>query len=65
MASSATHGDAIAALEEIKAPPGVVLPPREIKGMFSPRTPGGTPILTFGSYSREDSRLCSAEWYRV
>ena len=32
MAPSATNGDAIAALEEIKAPPGVVLPPREIKG---------------------------------
>jgi splicing factor 3A subunit 1 len=32
MAPSATNGDPIAALEEIKAPPGVVLPPREIKG---------------------------------
>jgi splicing factor 3A subunit 1 len=32
MAPSAVHGDAIAVLEEIKAPPGVVLPPKEIKG---------------------------------
>jgi len=32
MAPSATNGDAIAALEEIKAPTGVVLPPKEIKG---------------------------------
>ena len=32
MAPSATNGDAIAVLEEIKAPPGVVLPPKEIKG---------------------------------
>lgn len=35
MAPSATNGDAIAALEEIKAPPGVILPPREIKGATS------------------------------
>lgn len=35
MAPSATNGDAIAALEEIKAPQGVVLPPKEIKGMPS------------------------------
>ena len=33
MAPSATNDDAIAVLEEIKAPPGVVLPPKEIKGM--------------------------------
>jgi len=32
MAPSAATNDAVAALEEIKAPPGVVLPPREIKG---------------------------------
>jgi len=32
MAPSAANGDAIAMLEEIKAPQGVVLPPREIKG---------------------------------
>lgn len=32
MAPLATNGDAIAMLEEIKAPQGVVLPPREIKG---------------------------------
>jgi hypothetical protein len=32
MGPSAANGDAIAVLEEIKAPPGVVLPPREIKG---------------------------------
>jgi splicing factor 3A subunit 1 len=32
MAPSATNGDAIAGLEEIRAPPGVVLPPKEIKG---------------------------------
>jgi splicing factor 3A subunit 1 len=35
MAPSATNGDAMAVLEEIKAPPGVVLPPREIKGELS------------------------------
>ncbi|XMA14813.1 hypothetical protein WAI453_007604 [Rhynchosporium graminicola] len=34
MAPSATNGDAIAALEEIKAPAGVVLPPREIKAIL-------------------------------
>ncbi|KAI9050463.1 hypothetical protein LZ554_005626 [Drepanopeziza brunnea f. sp. 'monogermtubi'] len=34
MAPSATNGDAIAALEEIKAPQGVVLPPREIKAIL-------------------------------
>lgn len=33
MAPSATNSDAIGVLEEIKAPPGVVLPPKEIKGM--------------------------------
>jgi splicing factor 3A subunit 1 len=38
MAPSATNGDAIAVLEEIKAPPGVVLPPKEIKG-----APNGLP----------------------
>jgi splicing factor 3A subunit 1 len=32
MAPSATNGDHIAALEEIKPPQGVVLPPKEIKG---------------------------------
>jgi splicing factor 3A subunit 1 len=32
MAPSATNGDPIAALEEIKPPQGVVLPPKEIKG---------------------------------
>jgi splicing factor 3A subunit 1 len=35
MAPSATSGDTIAVLEEIKAPAGVVLPPREIKGTRS------------------------------
>ncbi|KAL2065459.1 hypothetical protein VTL71DRAFT_3129 [Oculimacula yallundae] len=34
MAPSATNGDAVAALEEIKAPAGVVLPPREIKAIL-------------------------------
>merc|ERR1711964_835690 len=34
MAPSATNGDAIAVLEEIKAPAGVVLPPREIKAIL-------------------------------
>lgn len=32
MAPSATVPDALAALDEIKAPAGVVLPPKEIKG---------------------------------
>jgi splicing factor 3A subunit 1 len=36
MASLATNGDAMAALEDIQAPPGVVLPPKEIKGASSP-----------------------------
>lgn len=31
MAPSTTNGDAMAVLEEIKAPSGVVLPPKEIK----------------------------------
>lgn len=31
MAPSATNGDTMIALEEIKSPDGVVLPPREIK----------------------------------
>jgi len=39
MAPSATNGDAITVLEEIKAPPGVVLPPKEIKGMSRNRLP--------------------------
>ncbi|KAH8686043.1 Pre-mRNA splicing factor PRP21 like protein-domain-containing protein [Tricladium varicosporioides] len=34
MAPSATNGDAVAALEEIKAPQGVVLPPKEIKAIL-------------------------------
>ncbi|KIN07701.1 hypothetical protein OIDMADRAFT_47597 [Oidiodendron maius Zn] len=34
MAPSATNGDAMAVLEEIKAPPGVVLPPKEIKAIL-------------------------------
>lgn len=34
MAPSATNGDAIAALDEIKAPAGVVLPPKEIKAIL-------------------------------
>ncbi|KAH8589179.1 Pre-mRNA splicing factor PRP21 like protein-domain-containing protein [Bisporella sp. PMI_857] len=34
MAPSATNGDALAALEEIKAPAGVVLPPKEIKAIL-------------------------------
>jgi splicing factor 3A subunit 1 len=34
MALSATNGDAIAALDEIKAPAGVVLPPKEIKAIL-------------------------------
>jgi hypothetical protein len=32
MAPSGTNGDAAAILDEIKAPDGVVLPPKEIKG---------------------------------
>jgi hypothetical protein len=32
MAPSALNGDGMGSLEEIKAPQGVVLPPREIKG---------------------------------
>lgn len=32
MAPSATDGDILGGLEEIKAPAGVVLPPKEIKG---------------------------------
>lgn len=32
MAAPGTNGDAFAALDEIKPPPGVVLPPKEIKG---------------------------------
>ncbi|KAL5331019.1 hypothetical protein ACEPPN_000546 [Leptodophora sp. 'Broadleaf-Isolate-01'] len=34
MAPSATNGDSIAVLEDIKAPAGVVLPPREIKAIL-------------------------------
>ncbi|TVY57957.1 Pre-mRNA-splicing factor, partial [Lachnellula cervina] len=34
MAPSAANGDHVAALEEIKAPPGVVLPPKEIKAIL-------------------------------
>ncbi len=34
MAPSALNGDGMGSLEEIKAPQGVVLPPREIKGAF-------------------------------
>ncbi len=35
MAPSAINGDAFAILDEIKAPAGVVIPPKEIKGMYS------------------------------
>ena len=35
MAPSATNGDGMSSLEEIKAPAGVVLPPKEIKGKSS------------------------------
>jgi splicing factor 3A subunit 1 len=35
MASSAANGDALAALDEIRAPAGVVIPPKEIKGKIS------------------------------
>jgi splicing factor 3A subunit 1 len=35
MAPSATNGDALAVLDEIKAPAGVVIPPKEIKGKIS------------------------------
>jgi len=34
MAPAATYGDAIAVLEDIKAPQGVVLPPKEIKAIL-------------------------------
>jgi hypothetical protein len=61
MAPSATNGDAIAVLEDIKAPPGVVLPPKEIKGtsrnLFGSRSANAS-----HSDPREDSRLRSAEW---
>jgi splicing factor 3A subunit 1 len=33
MAPLTTNGDALAVLDEIKAPEGVVLPPKEIKGL--------------------------------
>lgn len=39
MAPSATTPDALAALDEIKAPAGVVLPPKEIKGQRPPSLP--------------------------
>jgi hypothetical protein len=34
MAPSATNGDALAVLDDIRAPAGVVIPPKEIKGTF-------------------------------
>lgn len=34
MAPSLINGDVLAALDEIKAPAGVVIPPKEIKGQF-------------------------------
>lgn len=33
MAPASAHPDALAQLDEIKAPAGVVLPPKEIKGL--------------------------------
>ena len=38
MAPVAMNGDTMAALEDIQAPPGVVLPPKEIKGASSHAT---------------------------
>lgn len=60
MAPAAT-GDAIAVLEDIKAPPGVVLPPKEIKGT-SRNLSGSRSANTSASDPREDSRLRSAKW---
>jgi hypothetical protein len=57
MAPLANAPDALAVLDEIKAPAGVVLPPKEIKG-----APLGTiksrNVLTFISYPRKDCWLC-------
>ena len=50
MAPSAITPDALAALDEIKAPAGVVLPPKEIKGQRPPSSARTTPLdnlLTF------------------
>jgi len=60
MAPSATNGDAIAVLEEIKAPAGVVLPPREIKGTRS-KSKLSSYLLTPFSYPRKDSRIRGAQ----
>ena len=40
MAPSALEDDVAAVLDEIKAPKGIVLPPKEIKGMHATPTHG-------------------------
>jgi hypothetical protein len=54
------NGDSIAALEEIKPPPGVVLPPKEIKGS-SPSAYIALSANINRSYSGKDSRLRRSE----
>ena len=56
MAPSATNGDAIAVLDDIKAPQGVVLPPKEIKGMAIHLHFGAFTDLSF-SNPRKDRRV--------
>jgi hypothetical protein len=51
MAPSAINGDVIAALDEIKAPAGVVIPPKEIKGQFIALHVSGSKLIIINSYS--------------
>jgi hypothetical protein len=66
MAPSATNGDALAALDEIRAPAGVVIPPKEIKGTFPHPVLRETEIVNKKySYPREDRWICGAKWHSV
>lgn len=66
MAPSATNGDALAVLDEIRAPAGVVIPPKEIKGMSPlPLLPGTEITDNEHSYPREDRWIRRAKWHSV
>lgn len=66
MAPSATNGDALAVLDEIRAPAGVVIPPKEIKGKISLPLLHDREIANKNcSYPREDRRIRGAKWHSV
>lgn len=65
MAPSATNGDALAVLDEIRAPAGVVIPPKEIKGDYLFITYDWTCADRCISYSREDRWIRRTKWHSL